>query len=186
MEKTFARWVCPPPTEEGPAGPLRTSCPPIGRAAPRDRPRQKRPQWWPCSAPRRPAGVAVVFSIASAARLLRAGRARVAFSASLVSTEQWSHQGPFAGPERLVFRKVTTNIGDAYDPGTGEPCGGGASVHVLDSSKSPECRSLCKNNKNKVKVQIQLLHCGASRKAQVLKCTEVKSKYDDVIQKSFR
>lgn len=45
----------------------------------------------------------------------------MAFSASLVSTEQWSHQGPFTSPNSLVFRKVTTNIGDAYDPSTGEP-----------------------------------------------------------------
>lgn len=100
--------------------------------------------WWPCSAPRRPAGVAVGFSIASAARLLRAGRARVAFSASLVATEQWSHQGPFADPERLVFRKVTTNIGDAYDPGTGEPSGAFTSWTQAKVQSADPCLKIIK------------------------------------------
>lgn len=47
------------------------------------------------------------------------GRAQVAFSASLISTEEWTHQGPWMQDNRLVFRKVTTNVGGAYDPNTG-------------------------------------------------------------------
>ncbi|CAF92966.1 unnamed protein product [Tetraodon nigroviridis] len=47
------------------------------------------------------------------------GRAQVAFSASLVQEEAWTHQGPFEFATTLVFRKVLTNIGSAYDPETG-------------------------------------------------------------------
>ncbi|XP_068454814.1 complement C1q-like protein 2 [Clinocottus analis] len=47
------------------------------------------------------------------------GRSQVAFSAALVSTEQWTHQGPFASATTLRFTKVTTNTGNAYDPETG-------------------------------------------------------------------
>lgn len=47
------------------------------------------------------------------------GRAQVAFSASLTSTEEWTHQGPWMQESRLVFRKVTTNVGGAYNPNTG-------------------------------------------------------------------
>ncbi|XP_047429504.1 complement C1q tumor necrosis factor-related protein 3-like [Mugil cephalus] len=47
------------------------------------------------------------------------GRSQVAFSASLVNTTEWTNQGPFADAIPLVFRRVTTNIGNAYDPDTG-------------------------------------------------------------------
>lgn len=43
----------------------------------------------------------------------------MAFSASLVQEEAWTHQGPFEFATTLVFRKVLTNIGSAYDPETG-------------------------------------------------------------------
>ncbi|XP_018542320.1 complement C1q tumor necrosis factor-related protein 3 [Lates calcarifer] len=44
---------------------------------------------------------------------------QVAFSASLITTTEWTHHGPFNTDTKLVFRKVTTNIGEAYDPNTG-------------------------------------------------------------------
>ncbi|XP_074541640.1 complement C1q tumor necrosis factor-related protein 3-like isoform X2 [Halichoeres trimaculatus] len=47
------------------------------------------------------------------------GRSQVAFSASLVTVEQWTHHGPFDTPTTLKFKKVTTNVGNAYDPSTG-------------------------------------------------------------------
>ncbi|KAK2855797.1 hypothetical protein Q5P01_004532 [Channa striata] len=47
------------------------------------------------------------------------GRSQVAFSASLVTTEHETFQGPFETSSSLVFRKVTTNIGNAYNPETG-------------------------------------------------------------------
>ncbi|XP_030576897.1 complement C1q tumor necrosis factor-related protein 3-like [Archocentrus centrarchus] len=51
--------------------------------------------------------------------LASGGRSQVAFSASLTSTSQWTHQGPFKNVSPLVFREVKTNIGNAYDPDTG-------------------------------------------------------------------
>ncbi|XP_071394854.1 complement C1q tumor necrosis factor-related protein 3-like [Centroberyx affinis] len=47
------------------------------------------------------------------------GTNRVAFSASLVAEESDTFFGPFNETIVLIFRKVTTNIGDAYDPDTG-------------------------------------------------------------------
>lgn len=43
----------------------------------------------------------------------------MAFSASLVTAEEWTHHGPFDGETALVFKKVTTNIGNAYNSDTG-------------------------------------------------------------------
>ncbi|KAL3048565.1 hypothetical protein OYC64_007173 [Pagothenia borchgrevinki] len=50
---------------------------------------------------------------------LSAGPSPVAFSASLVSGPEWTHQGPFPSSTTLLFRKVTTNLGNAYDPSIG-------------------------------------------------------------------
>lgn len=47
------------------------------------------------------------------------GKAQVAFSASLITSENWTHHGPFDTDSTLLFKKVTTNIGNAYDPDTG-------------------------------------------------------------------
>ncbi|XP_053193299.1 complement C1q tumor necrosis factor-related protein 3-like isoform X1 [Scomber japonicus] len=47
------------------------------------------------------------------------GKSQVAFSASLFNTEKWTHYGPFDSETRLVFEKVTTNVGNAYDNTTG-------------------------------------------------------------------
>ncbi|XP_075968280.1 cerebellin-2-like [Anarhichas minor] len=46
-------------------------------------------------------------------------KSQVAFSTSLVNTELWTHQGPFDSDTTLLFKTVTTNIGNAYDPETG-------------------------------------------------------------------
>ncbi|XP_068198121.1 complement C1q-like protein 2 [Antennarius striatus] len=46
-------------------------------------------------------------------------KSHVAFSASLNIAEQWNTYGPFVADATLVFRRVTTNIGEAYDPSTG-------------------------------------------------------------------
>uniref|UniRef100_A0A8C2A3A6 Cerebellin 11 n=1 Tax=Cyprinus carpio TaxID=7962 RepID=A0A8C2A3A6_CYPCA len=42
----------------------------------------------------------------------------LAFSASMSNTED-SHRGPFSTENKLIFDKVLTNIGNAYDPVTG-------------------------------------------------------------------
>ncbi|XP_040920687.1 complement C1q tumor necrosis factor-related protein 3-like [Toxotes jaculatrix] len=47
------------------------------------------------------------------------GKSQVAFSASLVTTTKWTNQGPVNMGTPLVFKKVTTNIGNAYNPDTG-------------------------------------------------------------------
>ncbi|XP_040920686.1 complement C1q tumor necrosis factor-related protein 3-like [Toxotes jaculatrix] len=47
------------------------------------------------------------------------GKSQVAFSASLVATSDWTHQGPFNTNITLVFKRVVTNIGNAYNPITG-------------------------------------------------------------------
>ncbi|XP_052416366.1 cerebellin 11 [Carassius gibelio] len=43
---------------------------------------------------------------------------KVAFTASMSSTED-THRGPFSSETKLIFDKVLTNIGNAYDPVTG-------------------------------------------------------------------
>ncbi|XP_030577223.1 complement C1q tumor necrosis factor-related protein 3-like [Archocentrus centrarchus] len=48
------------------------------------------------------------------------GKAQVAFSASLMNSNgEWRTQGPHINDVRLMFQKVTTNIGNAYNPNTG-------------------------------------------------------------------
>ncbi|CAJ1077821.1 complement C1q tumor necrosis factor-related protein 3-like [Xyrichtys novacula] len=47
------------------------------------------------------------------------GKSQVAFAASLVDVGQWTHHGPFETPSTLQFKKVTTNVGNAYNPITG-------------------------------------------------------------------
>ncbi|KAL1272042.1 hypothetical protein QQF64_031058 [Cirrhinus molitorella] len=43
---------------------------------------------------------------------------KVAFTASMSATES-THRGPFSDETKLIFDKVLTNIGNAYDPVTG-------------------------------------------------------------------
>ncbi|XP_026878658.2 cerebellin 11 [Electrophorus electricus] len=43
---------------------------------------------------------------------------KVAFTASMTSEEDL-HRGPFTSEKKLIFDKVLTNIGDAYNPKTG-------------------------------------------------------------------
>ncbi|XP_008295308.1 complement C1q tumor necrosis factor-related protein 3-like [Stegastes partitus] len=45
--------------------------------------------------------------------------AQVAFSASLRTTTEWTHVGPYDTNITMLFKKVTTNIGNAYDKDTG-------------------------------------------------------------------
>ncbi|XP_056261037.1 cerebellin-2-like [Seriola aureovittata] len=47
------------------------------------------------------------------------GSYQVAFSASLMTTTDWTSVGPFNTVTTLVFRNVMTNIGNAYNPITG-------------------------------------------------------------------
>ncbi len=42
----------------------------------------------------------------------------MAFTASMSNTED-THRGPFSTETKLIFDKVLTNIGNAYDPVTG-------------------------------------------------------------------
>ncbi|KAI2663070.1 Complement C1q-like protein 2 [Labeo rohita] len=43
---------------------------------------------------------------------------KVAFTASM-SSKQSTHRGPFSDETKLIFDKILTNIGNAYDPVTG-------------------------------------------------------------------
>ncbi|XP_023203176.1 complement C1q subcomponent subunit B-like [Xiphophorus maculatus] len=46
-------------------------------------------------------------------------KSRVAFSAALVDTNNWTVKGPLEADETLKFERVITNIGNGYDPATG-------------------------------------------------------------------
>uniref|UniRef100_A0A3B5MXL2 C1q domain-containing protein n=1 Tax=Xiphophorus couchianus TaxID=32473 RepID=A0A3B5MXL2_9TELE len=46
-------------------------------------------------------------------------KSRVAFSAALVDTNDWTAKGPLEADETLKFERVITNIGNGYDPATG-------------------------------------------------------------------
>ncbi|RVE55930.1 hypothetical protein OJAV_G00231020 [Oryzias javanicus] len=46
-------------------------------------------------------------------------RPRVAFSAALIDSRNWTNFGPYAADETLKLKKVITNIGEAYNPETG-------------------------------------------------------------------
>uniref|UniRef100_A0A669BB56 C1q domain-containing protein n=1 Tax=Oreochromis niloticus TaxID=8128 RepID=A0A669BB56_ORENI len=87
------------------------------------------------------------------------GTAQVAFSASLVNTSLESRfQGPHDTDTRLVFEKVTTNIGNGYNANTGifsAPIDGLYYIHftrMTGNSKSMHT-ALMKNSENMFAVQ---------------------------------
>uniref|UniRef100_A0A8C8DI16 C1q domain-containing protein n=1 Tax=Oryzias sinensis TaxID=183150 RepID=A0A8C8DI16_9TELE len=47
------------------------------------------------------------------------GQPRVAFSAALIDSRNWTSFGPYTDDETLKLKKVITNIGGGYDPETG-------------------------------------------------------------------
>ncbi|XP_012706920.2 cerebellin-1 isoform X3 [Fundulus heteroclitus] len=49
----------------------------------------------------------------------RVARTQVAFSAALVNSTTWTDVGPFNRYKTLEFKRVITNIGNAYNPDTG-------------------------------------------------------------------
>ncbi|MEQ2311951.1 hypothetical protein AMECASPLE_025940 [Ameca splendens] len=49
----------------------------------------------------------------------RVNSSQVAFSAALIDSQDWTSHGPFDSYKTLEFKKVITNIGNAYNPETG-------------------------------------------------------------------